>query len=126
VAQIEKENATPAVICAKIQGELDSQGKLHPADMVLLASPSVLFDAVVILAGPEGDKKLAADPNAITFVMDAVRHCKAVGFAGIPSLSKKSALAEEQGVMEITAKVGLKDFIASARAGRFWEREAEK
>jgi catalase len=126
VAQIAKENAKAAIIASKIQGELDAQGKLHPADMALRASPSVLFDAVVVLAGAEGDEKLATDPNAVTFLMDAVRHCKAVGFTGVPSLAEQAAVAEEPGVVDITAKSGLKDFIAAGRTGRFWEREEEK
>jgi catalase len=126
VTQIERENAKAAIVTSKIQGELDSQGKLHPADMALRASPSVLFDAVVVLAGADGDKKLAGDPNAVTFLMDAIRHCKAVGYSGIPSLAKKAAVPEEDGVIDISGKTGLKSFIAAGRTGRFWEREAEQ
>jgi catalase len=126
VAQLENENATAAVITSKIQGEFDSQGKLHPADMALRASPSVLFDAVVILAGDEGDIKLAGDPNAANFLMDAIRHCKAVGYSGIAALSEKVALAQEPGIVNVSTKACLKDFIAAGRTGRFWEREVEQ
>jgi catalase len=126
VAQIEKESATVAVIAGKIQGECDSEGNLHAADAALRASPSVLFDAVAVLSGPEGDKKLASDPNAQAFLIDARRHCKAVGFLGIPELSAKVALDEEPGVLEISSKAAVKSFISDARTGRFWEREAEK
>ncbi len=125
-AQIEAEGAKVALIAAKIQGELDADGELHAADMALRASPSVLFDAVVILAGPDGDKKLTADPNAQAFLTDARRHCKAVGFAGIPALTKKVGVTEEPGIMELTGKGGVKAFIAAATTGRFWEREEEK
>jgi catalase len=126
VSQIEKEGAKAAIVTSKIQGEVDAQGGLHPAEMALRASPSVLFDAVAILAGPDGDKELAGDPNAEAFLMDATRHCKAVGFSGVPSLSKKAGLKKENGVLEVTEKSGVKDFIAAARTGRFWEREAER
>jgi catalase len=126
VSQIENEGAKAAIITTRIQGELDSQGQLQIADMSLRASPSVLFDAVAILAGAEGDKKLAGDPNAITFLMDAERHCKAVGFSSIPSLSKKVGLELKPGVIDITGQAGVKNFIAAARAGRFWERESEQ
>jgi catalase len=125
VSQIESEGANAAIVTAKIQGEVDSQGQLLPGDMALRASPSVLFDAVVILAGPEGDKKLAADPNAVTFLRDAERHCKAVGFSGIPSLSEEVGIEEDPGIIDISGKTGLKGFIAAALTGRFWEREAE-
>jgi len=126
VSQIEKEGAKAAIVTSKIQGELDSQGRLHPAEMALRASPSVLFDAVAILAGPDGDKSFAGDPNAEAFLMDATRHCKAVGFSGIPSLSRKAGLKKENGLLDITEKAGLKSFIAAGRTGRFWEREAER
>jgi catalase len=126
VSQIEAEGAKAATVASKIQGELDSSGQLAPVDMALRASPSVLFDAVVILAGPEGDKKLTSDPNALSFLMDAKRHCKAVGFAGIPSLAKKAGVAEETGIVDLSGKSGVKEFITSARTGRFWEREMEQ
>jgi catalase len=125
-AQVEAEGAKVAIIAAKIEGELDADGELHAADMALRASPSVLFDAVAILAGPEGDKRLTADPNAQAFVTDARRHCKAVGFSGISSLAKKAGLSEEPGIMEFNGKGGVKAFIAAAKTGRFWDREEEK
>src|SRR5271156_3993546 len=126
VNQIESEGAKVAVVAAKIQGETDAEGKAHAADMALRASPSVLFDAVAILAGPDGDKSFAGDPNAEAFLMDATRHCKAGGFSGIPSLSRKAGLKKEKGLLDITEKAGLKSFIAAGRTGRFWEREAER
>jgi catalase len=125
VSAIGNEGAKVAVVATKIQGEFDSGKQLHPADMALRASPSVLFDAVVVLSGPEGDKKLAGDPNAVSFLMDAKRHCKAVGFAGIPSLAKKSGVEEEPGVIDLNGKAGMRGFIAAGRTGRFWDREAE-
>ncbi|HEY4762623.1 MAG TPA: catalase [Candidatus Acidoferrales bacterium] len=125
VSAIKDEGAKVAVLASKIQGEFDSDKRLHRADMALRASPSVLFDAVVALSGPEGDKKLAGDPNAVSFLTDAKRHCKAVGLSGIPSLAKESGVEEEPGVIYITGKTGVKDFISASRIGRFWERETE-
>jgi catalase len=66
VAQIGSEGAKAAIVTAKIQGEADSQGQVHPGDMALRASPSVLFDAVAILSGAQGDQKLSGDPNAVS------------------------------------------------------------
>jgi catalase len=126
VSQIESESAKAVIVTAKIQGERDYQGHLLSSDMALRASPSVLFDAVVVLAGLEGDEKFASDPNALTFLMDAKRHCKAVGFSGIPSLSKKAGVEKEPGVVEITGQAGVRAFIAAGRTGRFWERETEQ
>jgi catalase len=126
VTQIESEGAKVAVVAAKIQGEKDADGKSHPADMALRAAPSVLFDAVAILAGPDGDKNLTADPNAQAFLTDARRHCKAVGFSGVPALTKKTGVTDEPGIAELSGKGGVKAFVDSAKTGRFWEREQEK
>jgi catalase len=126
VTQIESEGAKVAVVAAKIQGVRDADGKSHAVDMALRASPSVLFDAVAILAGPDGDKQFAADPNAHAFISDARRHCKAVGFSGIPALTKKTGVGDEPGIMELSTKAGPKPFIVAAKAGRFWEREEER
>jgi catalase len=127
VAQIESEGAKAAIVTAKIQGEVDSQGQLHPGEMALRASPSVLFDAIAILAGPDGDQKFSGDPNAVSFVMDGVRHCKAVGLAGVPALAGRAGGVEvAPGIVDLTGTVAVKDFIAAGRTGRFWERETEK
>lgn len=126
LAAIEKEGAKTAIVAAKIQGEIDSGGNTHVADMALRASPSVLFDAVVVLSGPEGDKKLAGDPNAVAFLMDADRHCKAIGWAGVPGLAGKAGLKESEGMVPLAAKSAIKDFIKEARIGRFWDREEDK
>ena len=126
VSLIEAEGAKAAIVTSKIEGEVDSDGNMASSDMALRASPSVLFDAVLILAGPEGDKRFATDPNAVTFLMDAKRHCKAIGFAGIPLSTKKAGVAPEAGIIDFSAKSGPQEFINAARNGRFWDREEEK
>jgi catalase len=123
VAAISKENARVALIAAKIKGETDADGELTPADMALRASPSVLFDAVVVLAGPDGDETLAADPDAVAFLMDATRHCKAVAWSGIPTLADKAAIEGGDGLIPLEGKSAVGNFIAAAKQGRFWERE---
>ena len=125
VAKIEREGAKAAILAEKIHGEVDSQGRVTVPDMALRTAPSVLFDAVIVLSGPEGDKKFAADPNAVSFLVDAKRHCKPVGFSGIPSLAKKTLVAEEAGIVDVSGSAGAMRFITAGRHGRFWEREAD-
>ena len=98
---IKKEGATPAIIAPKVSGVMDSEGNKHPADMALSGSPSVLFDAVVVLAGAEGDKALSGNPDAIGFLMDACRHLKAIGLSGVPGLAMKTKVGGEAGVTGI-------------------------
>jgi catalase len=125
LARIKAEGAKSVIITAKIQGETDSHGKLHPAEMALRTSPSVLFDAVAILAGPEGDERLSKDPNAVAFLMDAYRHCKAVGYSAVPTLFKKSGSEQETGIVDIFKNEKIQEFIAAAKVGRFWDREKD-
>ena len=126
LAQLEKEKATNALVSSKVQGEEDSEGTLQPGDMALRGAPSVLFDAVVVLSGPRGDKELAQNPNAVSFLMDAFRHCKAIAWSGIPLLAAKAAnLQPGGGLIKLDGKDSLTDFIAAARKSRFWERESE-
>jgi catalase len=126
VAAIDNEGAKAAIVGAKIQGEVDSKGKTQMVEMALRASPSVLFDAVAVLSGPEGDEKLAGDPNAVSYLMDADRHCKAVGWAGVPELARKAGIKEAEGMVPLGSKNVAKDFIKAAKIGRFWDREADK
>jgi hypothetical protein len=40
-------------------------------------------------------------------------------------LSEEVGVEEDPGIIDISGKTGVKGFIAAARTGRFWEREAE-
>src|SRR6202167_3298674 len=55
LSAIKKEGAAPAIIAPKVGGVIDSTGTKLAAEVALSGSPSVLFDAVVVLAGPAGD-----------------------------------------------------------------------
>jgi catalase len=123
VAAIKKEEATAAIIAPKVGGVSDSSGKKHPAQMALSGSPSVLFDAVAVLAGEAGDKSLSGNPDAITFLMDALRHLKAIALSGIPALANKTHVMGSMGVSEIASSKDIASFIDFARNGKVWERD---
>jgi catalase len=122
VASIEKEGAKGAIIGPKVGGVEDSAGTKHPADMALNGSPSVLFDAVLILAGEKGDEALTANPDAVSFLMDACRHLKAIGTAGVPKLTARVQSGELPGVLEIKSNKDIAAYLDLARKGRVWER----
>jgi catalase len=126
-ARLTKEKATVALITSKIQGEDDASGEQHPGDMALRGAPSVLFDAVAVLSGAEGDTQLAQNPNAVSFLVDAYRHGKAIAWRGIPALFAKAQLKLGDGMVMFDGnpKKSAEDFIAGARKTRFWERESE-
>jgi catalase len=123
VAAIEKEGARAAIIAPKVGGVEDSTGTKSAADMALGGSPSVLFDAVVVLAGPAGDKALANNPDAVDFLMDASRYLKAIAHAGMPELAAKTQLAGLPGVVELKGPKDTGTFIDFARNGKVWDRD---
>jgi catalase len=124
VAAVKKEGATPAIIAPKVGGALDSAGAKVAAEMALSGSPSVLFDAVVVLAGPAGDGALSADPNAVSFLMDACRHLKAIGLSGVTGLSQKTQVADDlAGVIDLDSSGDIAEFLGFARNGKVWDRK---
>jgi len=123
VAAIEKEGAKAAIIAPKVGGVEDAGGSRHAVDQALNTSPSIFFDAVAVLAGPAGDKALAADPDAVGFLMDASRHLKAIALSGVSGLAEKTHVAGSVGVLTISGGKDVATFIDLARNGKVWERE---
>jgi catalase len=123
LAAIKKEGAAAAIIAPKVGGVADSEGKKTPAQGALAGSPSVVFDAVAILSGADGDKALSADPDALGFLMDACRHLKAIAVSGVPALSARAAVGGRAGVVELRAARDIPQFIEFAKQGKVWERD---
>src|SRR6202140_1810852 len=124
VAAIKKEEATPAIIAPKVGGVLDSVGKKVMAEVALSGSPSIMFDAVAVLAGPAGDKSLSSEPDAISFLMDADRHLKAIALAGVSNLAKKTHVEGVLGVTDLRGNGDISKFIEFARNCKVWERDS--
>jgi hypothetical protein len=82
-----------------------------------------MFDAVAVLAGPAGDKSLSSDPDAVSFLMDADRHLKAITIAGVPNLAKKTHVDGVVGVTDLRGNGDISKFIDFARNGKVWERD---
>jgi catalase len=122
---VEKENGVVALVTPKAGGEVDDARTLQAGDMVLRGAPSVLFDAVAVLSGPKGDEELAQNPNAVSFLMDAFRHGKAIAWAGVPKLAERAQMVSGDGLVDLDEDAEVEDFIGAARTTRFWERESE-
>ncbi len=123
VAAVKKEGATPAIIAPKVGGVMDSADKKIMAEMALSGSPSIMFDAVAVLGGSAGDKSLSAEPDAISFLMDADRHLKAIALAGVSNLAKKTHVEGVVGVTDLRSSGDISKFIDFARNGKVWERD---
>jgi hypothetical protein len=74
------EGTTVEIVAPAVGGVDVSDGTTVPADQQIDGAPSVLYDAVAILAAPGAARTLAARPAARDFVTDAVAHCKFIGY----------------------------------------------
>ncbi|QOV92436.1 catalase [Humisphaera borealis] len=123
---LKAEGATLKLIAPEVGGFKASDGVMHPADEKLEGAPSVLFDAVVILA-PEGGAadQLAMKPAARDFVADALAHKKFIGYTpgAMPLLQKAGAPEKPDGGMTSLKVAGDCDqFVERCRQLRFWAR----
>jgi catalase len=123
---LEAEGARLKVIAPSVGGAKSAQGELIAADAQLDGAPSVLFDAVVVMPGPEGAAALLAKAAAGDFVRDAFAHCKVIGHT-----PEARALFDKAGVSTETRDAGMialskksvAAFIDAAKKLRIWDRE---
>jgi len=78
-AALEKAGATCKIV-APHGGTIRSDGgESVPVDHALETVSSTLFDGVTLPGGPESVSRLLETPGAVTFVLEAFRHRKAIG-----------------------------------------------
>jgi catalase len=98
-----------------------ADGSIVKADGQLAGTPSVLFDAVVVLLSEAGAKLLSKESAAIDFVRDAFAHLKAIGVdSDGHRLLKEAKVEDDAGIIDIS---DMEAFIAAAKT-RQWTREA--
>ncbi len=114
------------LIAPAVGGVDDSDGNHAPADQKIDGGPSVLYDAVILLASKHGTPALAAQPAVRDFVADAYAHCKFIGYTG-----DASPLFEAAGLGNLTDdgfvsldEHSAADFISRCAKLRFWPRQA--
>jgi catalase len=122
-----------APVLGSISGAL--KGKSFKVDQSFLTATSVVFDAVYVPGGTESIAALSNEPDAIHFINEAYKHCKAIAAdaeggefllttdAGkkIIELSKttKSKYTGDGIVINGEAEA----FISAIAQHRFWARE---
>lgn len=79
---VQKAGGTVEVVAVKVGGATLSDDSALPAKQAVAGGPSVLYDAVAIVAGSVGGQALADEPTARDFVTDAFTHCKVIGLGG--------------------------------------------
>jgi catalase len=120
-----------------------SGGRLN-ADFSLLTTSSVLFDAVYVAGGEKSAAVLAGEADALHFVNESYKHCKAIaatgagidvlvasylGHEGIvdPMPAKGQAVAKEGVVLSADAQAGKAAalFVRAIAEHRHWIRETK-
>lgn len=125
-------------VIAPRQGNIISQGRKPVfVDKSFLTASSVFYDAVYVPGGADSIAALEAEPDAVHFLNEAYKHCKAIAadadalpllrstyFAkNLPKAGKKPN-AQNVGVLISADTADLaKQFIGAVAQHRFWERE---
>ncbi|WP_067671103.1 catalase [Nocardia miyunensis] len=126
-AAISAEQATIEIIAPKVGGVVADNGEQIEADQKIDGAPSVLYDAVAVLATDETVAQLAALPPARDFVNDAYAHCKFVAHREAAALLAAAGLHEklDAGFVDLAGSgVSATDFVDRCREVRFWSRFA--
>ncbi len=112
------------IVCPTVGGVTLDDGSKLKADHQLAGGPSVLFDAVAVIASDNGAGALLAESAAVAWVHDAFAHLKVIG-----ATAQAGPLLDAAGVEPDEGVVGIgKDaaaFITAAAAGRIWAREPD-
>jgi catalase len=106
----------------KVRGEKGLE--LEP-DATLETMPSVLFDAVVVPDGKESAKRFAQLGQALEFLKDQYRHCKAILMLG----EAAQAVIEGAGILVEESDWAITDdleaFVAAVGRHRNWDRQVD-
>ena len=122
----ERAQVNVELIAAAVGGVETTDGQRVPADQKIDGGPSVLYNAVVVLASKQGASILAALPAARDFVTDAFAHCKFIGYGGNAApLFEAAGLGNliDDGFADL-GRISAADFIARCAELRFWPRQA--
>lgn len=112
-------------IAMKIGGIVASDGQAISAQHQIDGAPSVLFDAVLLLAEETQIAKMIKNPSIRDFINDAYVHYKFIGHnAGAKLFFAKLGLAEriDGGFSEVNNAADFEKFIAICDGIRFWQR----
>jgi catalase len=122
---IDAEGAMLEYVAPKVGGFEMSDGTLVEAQQKIDGGPSVLYDAVVILASEAGAAELVADATTKDFLSDAFAHCKFIGYAAsAQGLLDAAGIEPDDGVVALDgSRNGIAAFLKLCHGVRYWDRE---
>ncbi|MCD2421807.1 catalase [Niabella pedocola] len=129
------QGAVTEIIAPKQGSVIAEDETLVPVNQSFLTAASVLYDAVFLPGGTNSVATLAADPDAIHFLNEAYRHCKAIAVdAQADQVIQQTYFAKKMNVPTGDTSEGMlisgdmerliEGFITDIKQHRFWDREA--
>lgn len=122
-SELEKAGAVTKLIAPKLGPVKTSNGETLKADEAFFLATSVVYDAVFVAGGDN----LAGEAEAVHFVNEAYKHCKAIGAASSVDvfMAKTFVDSAAEGVIAPSGngKGMASEFIAAIAQHRFWSRE---
>lgn len=121
-----KEKAIVELIAPKVGGVKASDGSWLKAHHMIDGGPSVLFDAVAVLASHQAIDDLVKEATARDFVADAFQHCKYIGYdqSALPLLDKAGiSQSLDEGTIALSDPKSATEFLSELGKLRVWGRE---
>ncbi|MEO6916125.1 MAG: DJ-1/PfpI family protein, partial [Chitinophagaceae bacterium] len=131
------EGAVVMVIAPRQGYVLSENNEEIPVDESFLTGTSVVFDAVYVPGGMNSVATLEADPDAVHFLNEAFKHCKAIAadtsarqvleatyfYKKLPADNSEETILKEGIVISDNAEDLSSKFIKAIKQHRFWQRE---
>jgi catalase len=123
---VDAEGALLEYVAPKVGGFEADDGTFVEAQQKIDGGPSVLYDAVVVLASEKGAAQLSTDATTRDFITDAYAHCKFIGVASsADALIEAAGVDPDDGVVSLGAtKASVSAFLEPCHDLRYWPREA--
>ncbi|MFL5864900.1 MAG: catalase [Solirubrobacteraceae bacterium] len=118
---------TVELIAPTVGGVTTSDGNRVKADQKIDGAPSVLYDAVIVLADRDGAAALGELPPARDFVSDAFAHCKYIGYCeAATELFDAVGLGDkvDGGFVLLTNGASVTGLLDTCASLRYWDRSA--
>jgi catalase len=138
--KLEAEGAKADIIAPKLGTVMSENNIGILVNQSLLTAASVLYDAVYVAGGTHSAATLASDPDAVHFLNEAFKHCKAIAADAdamqvleatyfskkLPATYSDEIVLREGIVIGNNVNTLSKQFITAVAQHRFWEREKSR
>ena len=134
IKALEAAGAQTKIIASHLGFIAAENGRQIKVDQSFLTAASVLFDAVYVPDGAKSASLLTDEPDAIDFINEAFKHCKAIAVDGAGAylldltaagtkIRSENKAEKEHMAYGILLNRNSKEFINAIAQHRFWERE---